>query len=121
VTLHHAALEVAPARADDEVRFWALLGFGEVDVPETLAGRTRWVARGATQVHLLLVDDREPVVMPEGHVAVVAADIGAVRAALLAAGHPADDHARHWGAERLFTRSPAGHRVEVMAFPPPSA
>jgi hypothetical protein len=25
----------------------------------------------------------------------------------------------HWGAARAFVQTPAGHRVEVMAAPPP--
>jgi catechol 2,3-dioxygenase-like lactoylglutathione lyase family enzyme len=116
--LQHAALEVPPQGIAAELAFWACLGFGEVDVPETLAGRTHWVQREGTQIHLLHVDDREVVAAPEGHVAVVCDDYAATRGALLAAGHEVDDRTPHWGAERLFTRTPAGHRVEVMAFAP---
>jgi hypothetical protein len=38
--------------------------------------------------------------------------------ALTAAGFPVDRRTAHWGAPRAFTRSPGGHRVEVMAAPP---
>ena len=109
--LHHVALEVRPDQADAEVAFWALLGFPEVPVPETLAGRSRWVQHGDHQVHLLFTDD--PVRMPEGHVAVVG-DAERLRAS----GLELERRATHWGADRHMTRSPAGHRVEVMAFPP---
>jgi catechol 2,3-dioxygenase-like lactoylglutathione lyase family enzyme len=116
VTVHHAALETAPADADALVAFFALLGFGEVEPPRALAGGTRWVQRGGTQVHLLLTDD--PVAPPSGHVAVVAPDYDAAIAALRAAGHRVDDRAQHWGSPRAFAAAPGGHRVEVMAFPP---
>jgi hypothetical protein len=40
-------------------------------------------------------------------------------ARLAAAGHPPEPRTAHWGAPRAFVRSPGGHRVEVMAAPPP--
>jgi len=116
VTVHHAALETRPADADALVAFFALLGFEEVEPPPTLQGRTRWVQRGATQVHVLFTDD--PVAPPSGHVAVVAPDYEATIAALRAAGHAVSDRAQHWGAARAFAAAPGGHRVEIMAFPP---
>jgi len=116
VTLQHAAIETKPSDADALVAFFALLGFEEVAPPESLRGRTRWVQRDGTQVHLLLTDD--PVVPPSGHVAVVAPDYDATVAALRAAGHEVADRAQHWGAPRAFAIAPGGHRVEVMAAPP---
>ena len=116
MTLQHAAIETKPSDADALVAFFALLGFEEVAPPESLRGRTRWVQRDGTQVHLLLTDD--PVVPPSGHVAVVAPDYDATVAALRAAGHEVADRAQHWGAPRAFAIAPGGHRVEVMAAPP---
>jgi len=116
VTLQHAAIETKPSDADALVAFFAPLGFEEVAPPESLRGRTRWVQRDGTQVHLLLTDD--PVVPPSGHVAVVAPDYDATVAALRAAGHEVADRAQHWGAPRAFAIAPGGHRVEVMAAPP---
>jgi catechol 2,3-dioxygenase-like lactoylglutathione lyase family enzyme len=117
--IHHAGLEIRPAAADGEVAFWALLGYLEVAPPApSLAERSRWVqsADGA-QVHLLLVE--HPMVPDTGHVAVVAEDYEAVVGALRAAGHEAADRERYWGARRTQVISPAGHRVEIMAAPPP--
>ena len=116
MTVHHAALETRPADADALVAFFVLLGFEEVEPPESLRGGTRWVQSGATQVHLLLTDD--PVVPPSGHVAVIAPDYAHTVAALRAAGHDVVDRAQHWGAPRAFATAPGGHRVEVMAAPP---
>ena len=118
MTLQHAALEVRPEQAPAEVAFWALLGFGEVVPPPSLAPRTTWVQRGRSQIHLLHTSD--PVSVPEGHVAVLAAADGydATVARLRGAGHDAQPRAEHWGAARCFVRTPAGHRVEVMAEAP---
>jgi hypothetical protein len=110
------ALEVREADAAAEVAFWALLSFGEVEPPATLAGRSRWVQRGGTQVHLYFTD--EPVIPACGHVAVVCEAFAEVCARLAAVGRIPELREQHWGAPRGFVSSPAGHRVELMAAPP---
>ena len=117
MSLQHAALEVRAGDADAEVAFWALLGFAEVAVPAGLAGRARWVERRGTQIHLYLTE--EPVVPPHGHVAVVAEAFAEVAARLAAVGRIPELREEHWGAPRAFVSSPAGHRIELMAAPPP--
>lgn len=114
--IQHVALEVREQQVDACVRFWALLGFEVVPPPPALAERVAWVQRGATQVHLLLAD--EPVVAPRGHVAVVVQDYEATLSALREAGLDPDPRSEYWGSPRAFVRSPAGHRVELMAFGP---
>lgn len=114
--IQHVALEVREAEAEACVRFWALLGFEEVEPPGRLGEVSRWVQREGTQVHLLLTDD--PVAPPQGHVAVVAPDHDAALARLRDAGFAPEPREEHWGAPRAFVRDPAGHRVEVMARPP---
>jgi catechol 2,3-dioxygenase-like lactoylglutathione lyase family enzyme len=117
MTLQHVSLETRRADVDAELAFWALLGFAEVRPPEGLVGVASWVARAGTQIHLLYAD--EPVVMPEGHVAVVADDYDAAVARLRNAGFKIRAAREHWGAARGFVHTPAGHVVEVMAAPPP--
>jgi catechol 2,3-dioxygenase-like lactoylglutathione lyase family enzyme len=117
MTLQHVSLEVRRDDVPAELRFWALLGFAEVEPAGTLGESTAWVQRGASQIHLLI--DDEPVVPPSGHAAVVAEDFDATIAALRDAGFEPQERPRHWGAARSFVRTPAGHRVEVMAEPPP--
>jgi len=119
--LHHVALELAAQDAEDGVRFWALLGFGRVEPPGTLARRSVWVEhfapRGARQqVHFLLTDD--PVAPPAGHVAVHVEDYEGCCARLREAGFALEPRPQHWGAARAFVRAPGGHRVEIMAAPP---
>jgi catechol 2,3-dioxygenase-like lactoylglutathione lyase family enzyme len=116
VTLQHVSLEVRPRDVPAELEFWRLLGFTPVEPPGPLGERSAWIQRGGTQIHLMF--DETPVVPPNGHAAVVADDFDAAVAALRGAGHEVEERARHWGAARAFTRTPAGHRVEVMAAPP---
>ena len=117
--IQHVAIEVRERDAEACVRFWALLGFERVQAPEALAARSAWVQAGPTQIHLLFTD--EPVVAPEGHVAVIATDYDPMLAALQEAGFEVTPRAEYWGSPRAFVRCPAGHRVEVMAFAPDSA
>lgn len=111
------SLETRPGDVAAEVRFWGLLGFATVTPPGSLSARATWLQAGATQVHLLHADD--PVVPPQGHVAVVCPDYAQTLDALSRAGVELDERARHWGAPRCYVRSPGGHRVELMAAPPP--
>ena len=118
--IQHVALETRRADVEAAVAFWGLLGFARVPPPPSLAERAAWVqAPGGTQIHLLFAED--PVVAPEGHVAVVAADYAATLARLRAAGVGVDERTRHWGAPRAVVIAPGGHRVEVMASAPVEA
>jgi catechol 2,3-dioxygenase-like lactoylglutathione lyase family enzyme len=116
--LQHVALETRESDAPAEVAFWALLGFSAVDPPGALTGRATWVqASDGTQIHLLYASN--PVVMPEGHVAVVTPPpFETTIAALEAAGHAPEPRAQHWGVPRSYVRTPAGHLIELMASPP---
>lgn len=116
--VQHVTVEVPRERVDACAEFWTLLGFRRVEPPPALSDRAVWMERAGTQVHLMYVDD--PVVPPKGHVAVVANDYDAAFAALREHGHEPEPRPEHWGAPRCFVHDPAGHRVEVMAAPPPS-
>ena len=114
--IQHVAIEVRKADVEACVRFWALLGFEQVPAPGALAERSTWLQAGPTQVHLLYADD--PLVPPEGHIAVVLGDHDATLAALRSAGFELQSRAQYWGSPRTFVRCPAGHRIELMAFAP---
>jgi catechol 2,3-dioxygenase-like lactoylglutathione lyase family enzyme len=115
--LQHVSLEVRRQDVADAVAFWALLGFEPVPAPGSLVASSAWVQRDEQQIHLMFED--EPVVPPRGHVAVVAADYDATTARLRDAGFELEPREEHWGAPRAFVRTPGGHRVEIMAAPPP--
>jgi catechol 2,3-dioxygenase-like lactoylglutathione lyase family enzyme len=114
--LHHVAIEVTPEQASRCRDFYRLLGFAAVQPPPTLRDRALWLERDRTQVHLLF--EQEPVTPPEGHLAVVVEDYDRALEALRDAGHSPQARTEHWGSPRAFVRDPAGHRVELMAFPP---
>jgi len=114
--IQHVTLELRRDQGEDCVAFWELLGFRRVQPPESLADRATWLERGPTQVHLMWVD--EPVVLPRGHVAVVLEDWERTLDALRAAGHEPEPRREHWGSPRAYVHDPAGHLVELMAFPP---
>ncbi len=119
LVIQHAALETRRADGEAAAAFWRLLGFREVEPPPSLRGRAAWLQRGPTQVHLLWSE--EAVAPPEGHVAVVVDDYETTLQQVREAGHHVEERPRHWGAPRAFARAPGGHRVELMAAPPPGS
>ena len=119
MTLQHVTLELRRSEVDACVEFYGLLGFERVKPPASLGDRAAWMQAGATQIHLMWVD--EPVVAPKGHVAVVAPEYDAVVGALRSAGFEVEPRAEHWGVPRTYVHDPAGHLVQVMAAPPPTA
>ncbi len=116
--LQHVSLEIAPAEADAAIGFWELLGFARVEAPEALGGYVTWVEREGTQIHLIHTD--QAIVPVLGHAAVVVADFDAALRRLSEAGHEVIEARELWGARRAFAIAPGGHRVELMASPPPT-
>lgn len=118
--LHHAALEIRRDAADAEVAFWALLGYREVPaITEDLQRRARWlqdVGASGHQIHLLYAD--EPTIVRRGHPAIVREAYAETLAGLRDAGFGVVDREPYWDSPRAFVHSPAGHRIEVMAFAP---
>jgi hypothetical protein len=51
---------------------------------------------------------------------VVVDDFDATVASVRDAGFEVEDGRELWGASRAFALAPGGHRVELMASPPPS-
>jgi catechol 2,3-dioxygenase-like lactoylglutathione lyase family enzyme len=115
--LHHVAIPVKSGHLDACQAFYELLGFAPVTPPESLGDRARWLEREHSQIHLLIDEDAEP--LPGGaHLALVVEDYDAAVAALRERGAEVEPRRRHWGSPRAFVRDPAGHRVEIMAWPP---
>ena len=115
--LHHIGIEVAPADIEAAAGFFELIGFDRVEPPPTLSAFT-WLERGGTQIHLM--PDEEPTVPSPGHLAVVAPDFDVTVAHLRKAGFAVEPKREHWGQPRALAIAPGGHRVELMAAPPPS-
>ncbi len=115
--LHHVGIEVTPDDVERTVELFQLLGFALVEPPETLREFT-WLEREGTQVHLMPIES--PTVPPRGHTAVIVADFERAFAALGEHGFEVERRREHWGAPRASTFTPGGHRVELMAHPPPA-
>jgi catechol 2,3-dioxygenase-like lactoylglutathione lyase family enzyme len=116
--LHHVGLEVAAEHVDACVDFWATLGWHPVPQPASIAGG-RWLERGAAQIHLQV--RAAPTIPPVGHPAFVDDALDETARRLAEHGYEVLERTAHWGARRIFTRCPAGHRVELMAAPPAAA
>jgi catechol 2,3-dioxygenase-like lactoylglutathione lyase family enzyme len=114
--LHHVGIEVTPADIEATVGFFELLGFERVEPPATLQKYT-WLEREGTQVHLM--PEEEPTVPSPGHLAVVVPDFEVAVERLRGRGFAVEPKREHWGAPRALAIAPGGHRVELMAAPPP--
>src|SRR5690606_32408936 len=115
--LHHVTLEIDPSDLGRAAEFWALLGFTRVDPPDDLAGRFSWFEREGTQIHLAQVGD--PEATPRGHTAVVAPEFDRTVDRLAESGFEVAPKRERWGSARAEAIAPGGHRIELMASPPP--
>jgi hypothetical protein len=116
--LQHVSLEVPPAEAERMIEFCRLVGFEEVDSPEALGDSIRWVERDGTQIHLIITEGHTAPLL--GHAAIVVRDHAETKQRLRDAGFQVEDTRQLWGADRAFAIAPGGHRVELMASPPPT-
>lgn len=114
--LHHVGIEVAPADIEAAAEFFELIGFERVEPPATLQKYT-WLERKGTQIHLM--PEEEPTVPSPGHIALVAPDFDVAVARLRKRGFEVESKREHWGEPRALAIAPGGHRVELMAAPPP--
>ncbi len=117
--LQHVAIEVPPDETERMLEFWKIVGFEEVEAPGALGDSVRWLERNGTQIHLILTEGHTAPVL--GHAAVVVPEHAATKEALREAGFQVDDTRQLWGADRAFEIAPGGHRVELMAAPPPAS
>ncbi len=115
--LHHVSIEIEPAEMERASEFWALLGFTVVEPPGPLIGTSVWLEREGTQVHL--IDSKEPIVPLRGHLAIIPPDFQRAVAQLREHGFEVTDKRELWGSPRALAIAPGGHRVELVAAPPP--
>jgi catechol 2,3-dioxygenase-like lactoylglutathione lyase family enzyme len=117
--LQHVGIEIEASDVERAVEFFTLLGFEEVEPPPALAEGFTWLERGGTQVHLM--HEQHPTVPERGHLAVVVDDFEATVGRLNESGFDTRPGREHWGAPRAHAIAPGGHRVELMAAPPPAS
>ena len=115
--LQHVSIEVHPDDVEANVEGWRLLGFEPVEAPGPISKYVTWLERESTQIHI--IHSEQPVIPQLGHSAVVVEDYDATFEALEKAGLAPEHHDKLWGEARGFVVISGGHRVELMAAPPP--
>lgn len=115
--LHHVSIEVLPDDAERWGEMLGLLGFERTEAPEALGGAIPWYEREGTQVHLIITEAATAPLL--GHAAFLAPGFAETVDALGRAGFEVEEHHPLWGEQRSFILAPGGHRVEIMAAPPP--
>jgi catechol 2,3-dioxygenase-like lactoylglutathione lyase family enzyme len=118
IVLHHVSLEIPPEAEEQSAGFWSALGFRRVPAPAEVAEYVTWFEAAGTQIHL--IHTPRPTVPAIGHVAVATPDYAEAIARLRALGFEVDPARELWGEPRAVATAPGGHRVELMAAPPPS-
>jgi len=92
-----------------------VLGFTEIERPESLGGRGGgWFRHGAVQLHLGAERDFHPV--SKGHPAWIVPDLATLVARCEAAGHPIEPAVKLPGFERVHVYDPFGNRLELMQY-----
>jgi catechol 2,3-dioxygenase-like lactoylglutathione lyase family enzyme len=118
--LHHVTHELLAAQLEPCIAFYEGLGFTRAPTPEGIGDRAIWLQSGPTQIHLM--PQTEPSAPARaGHIAIVVEQYESTLQRLRASGLEVEPRREHWGAPRSFVRDPAGHLVEMMAWPPQDA
>ncbi|MGK9168206.1 VOC family protein [Inquilinus limosus] len=122
LALHHVNLTFPAELEAETVRFYAeTLGLERLPKPQGRRSQGAWLRVGAAEIHLSPdAPGREEQMAADRHLCLTVADLDAAAARLRAAGAPIEDDPRPpTGYRRLFTRDPAGNRLELSE--PPTA
>ena len=112
--LDHVQLAMPPRREADARRFYGdLLGLREVPKPAALADRGGcWFAGPGVAIHLGVEEPFAPAA--KAHPALLVADVGIARLALVAAGAPLVEDGSGLPVRRCYTADPFGNRIELV-------
>ena len=117
--IQHVTRDILASELERSRAFYSLLGYEPAPAPPSLAGRSVWLERAGTQIHLMLIDDRAGADRPPpGHVGLVVDDYPGTVDRLTEAGYTVEPRREHWGSPRSYVRDPAGYLVELMAWAP---
>jgi catechol 2,3-dioxygenase-like lactoylglutathione lyase family enzyme len=110
--LQHVSIAVPEARAEECAAFYVeVLGMERIPNPVALV----WLRFGDGD-HLHIMDGEANA--DSTHFALQVDDLEETLERARQAGRPTDRGEELWGAERWFTRDPAGNRVELFETPP---
>ena len=115
VRLDHVQLAMPPGREGEAEAFYSgLLGLERVPKPAPLAARGGcWFGRGDVAVHLGVEEDFRPA--RKAHPALVVWDLGALEAALGAAGVEIRANPDVEPGRGAYVDDPFGNRIELIA------
>lgn len=120
LSLHHANLTFAPELEAETVRFYVeTLALRTLPKPQGRRSQGAWLRVGAAEIHLSPdTPGRAEQSAADRHLCLIVADLDAAEARLCAAGAPIEQDPRPpVGYRRLFTRDPAGNRLELSEPP----
>jgi len=120
LALHHANLTFPPELEAETIRFYVeTLGLEALPKPQGRRGQGAWLRVGAAEIHLSPdVPGRAEQLAADRHLCLLVADLDSAVARLGAAGAPIEPDPRPpVGYRRLFTRDPAGNRLELSEPP----
>jgi catechol 2,3-dioxygenase-like lactoylglutathione lyase family enzyme len=120
LALHHVNLTFPAGLEAETVRFYVeTLGLEPLPKPQGRRSQGAWLRVGAAEIHLSPdAPGRAEQLAADRHLCLIAADLDAAEARLRAAGAPIEDDPRPpVGYRRLFTRDPAGNRLELSEPP----
>jgi catechol 2,3-dioxygenase-like lactoylglutathione lyase family enzyme len=118
--IQHVTRPIQRSQLGECLRFYGLLGYEEIAVPDGIQDRAVWLARpgtpaAAADLHLQFADAPAA---EQGHVAFVVDGYENALASLREAGYEVEPRREHWGSPRSYVRDPAGNLVELMARAP---
>ena len=120
LALHHVNLTFPAELEAETVGFYVeTLGLEPLPKPQGRRSQGAWLRVGSTEIHLSPdMPGRAEQLAAERHLCLIVADLDAAGARLRAAGAPIEHDPRPpAGYRRLFTRDPAGNRLELSEPP----
>ena len=120
LALHHANLTFPPELEAETVRFYVeTLGLEPLPKPQGRRSQGAWLKVGGAEIHLSPdAPGRAEQLAADRHLCLVVTNLDSAEAPLRAAGAPVEDDPRPpVGYRRLFTRDPAGNRLELSESP----
>lgn len=120
LSLHHANLTFPPGLEAETVGFYVeTLGLEALPKPHGRRSQGAWLRIGAAEIHLSPdAPGRTEQLAADRHLCLVVSDLDSAEARLRAAGAPIEHDPRPpVGYRRLFTRDPAGNRLELSEPP----
>lgn len=118
--IQHVTRPIQRSQLGECLRFYGLLGYEEISVPEGIEDRAVWLARrpsarNTADLHLQFADAP---IAGQGHVAFIVEPYEDTLTSLREAGYEIEPRREHWGSPRAYVRDPAGNLVELMARAP---